>query len=98
MPQTVLLFYVRRSDLTPAEFEKYMTERHIPLMKEVLGPHYPISFTLQFVERVDSGAGDRLGAPTSSTKRAPADAPVVLVGAPEDLGWDALGEMVFRDE
>lgn len=98
MPQSVLLFYVRRPDFTPAEFEKYMNERHVPLVKEVMGPHYPTSYTIQYVVRVDSGAGDRMGAPTSSTKRAPPDAPVLLVGAPEELGWDAVGEMVFRDE
>lgn len=98
MPQTLLLFYVRRPDLTPVEFEKYLTEHYLSLMKEVMGPHFPSSATFQFVLRVGSGVGDRLGAPMSSTKKAPADAPVVLVGAPEDLGWDAMGELVFRDE
>ncbi|KAF2849637.1 hypothetical protein T440DRAFT_122730 [Plenodomus tracheiphilus IPT5] len=98
MPQTVLVFYTRRPDLTPAEFEAYMVRHHVPLVKEIMGPHYPQSFTLRFAQRVESGAGDRLGATTSSKKRANADAPVVLVGSPDDLGWDAMGEMIFRDE
>jgi hypothetical protein len=98
MPLSVLLFYTRRSDVTPDQFQKYMEEHHVPLIKEVMGVHYPQTYTMRYVVRVSSGAGDRLGAATSSRKRASPDAPVVIVGSPEDLGWDAMGEMVFRDE
>lgn len=59
--------------------------------------HHPQSFTLRFVVRVKTGAGDRLGAVTSSRGKADPDAPVVLVGSPQDMDWDAIGEMVFRD-
>lgn len=70
----------------------------MPLIKDVMEPHFPLTYTLRYVVRVDSGAGDRLGLPTASKKRASPDAPVVLVGSPSDLEWDAMGEMVFRDE
>ncbi|KAH9871155.1 hypothetical protein J1614_006730 [Plenodomus biglobosus] len=98
MPQTVLVFYTRRPEFTPAEFEAYMMNKHLPLIKEIMGPHYPQEYNLRFVVRVESGAGDRLGATTSSRKRASADAPVVLVGSPDELEWDAMGELIFRDE
>jgi hypothetical protein len=98
MPLPILLFYVRRPDFTPEQFQSYMEEKHIPLLKAAMGPHWAASYTLRYVVRVESGVGDRLGATTSSTGRAPGDAPVVLLGSPEDLGWDVVGEMVFRDE
>ncbi|KAL6703358.1 hypothetical protein ACN47E_009700 [Coniothyrium glycines] len=98
MPLTILIFYTRRQDVTPAHFVSYMEENHVPLIREVMGPHWPLKYTLRYVVRVDTGAGDRLGATTASRSRANADAPVVLVGSSEDLDWDVMGEMVFRDE
>lgn len=54
--------------------------------------------TLSYVERVKTGAGDRLGAVTSMTGRADPNDPVVVIGVPSELGWDAVGTMIFRDE
>lgn len=98
MPLSVMVFYTRRPDVTPDQFRERMENVHVPIIRDVMGEHYPTCYTLRYVVRVDSGAGDRLGANTASKKRAPPDAPVVLVGSPSDLGWDAMGEMVFRDE
>jgi hypothetical protein len=98
MPITLVVFYKRHSDFTPEQFQSYMEDNHVPLLKKAFGPHWPVSYNLRYVTRVKTGAGDRLGATVSSTARASADAPVVLVGSPEDLGWDAIGEMVWRDE
>lgn len=98
MTISALLFYTRRPDISPPEFEKYMSKHHVPLIKEVMGPHYPQTYTMRFVVRVSSGAGDRLGAIISSRGRAADDAPVVLIGSPQEVDWDAFGEMVFRDE
>lgn len=75
-----------------------MIENHVPLVKEVMGSQYPVSYTMRFVVRVSTGAGDRLGATMSSKSRADGDAPVVLLGSPQEVDWDAYGEMVFRDE
>jgi len=98
MPISVLIFYTRHPDVTPEKFQTTMDESHVPLIKEVMGVHYPQAHTIRYVVRVSSGAGDRLGAPIASKKRAHPDAPVLLVGSPDDLGWDAMAEMIFRDE
>lgn len=98
MAVSVLVFYTRRSDLTPAEFKDYMENQHVPLMKEVMGIHFPTSYVRRYVQRVESGAGDRLGAPSSSRRSSEPSAPVVLVGSPGDFGWDMMGEMVYQDE
>ena len=98
MPISVLAFYTRRPDVAPEQFRSYMEEHHVPLLKTVFGAHLPLSYIVRYPVRVDSGAGDRLGAVTSSSKRAGPNDPVVLVGSPSDLKWDCMGEMVFRDE
>jgi hypothetical protein len=98
MPISVIYFYLRRPDVTPEHFRSYMEETHVPLIKEVFEMHPPQSLRLRYIARVKTGAGDRLGAVTSSRGRADPDAPVVLVGSPKDVDWDAIGEMVFRDE
>jgi hypothetical protein len=98
MPISVLCVYLRRPEVTPEHFQSYMEKSHVPLIKEVFEMHPPQSFKLRYVVRVKTGAGDRMGAVTSSRARADPDAPVVLIGSPQDVDWDAIGEMVFRDE
>jgi hypothetical protein len=98
MPLTVLLFYTRLPEISPADFKAHMQDIYLPLIKTTFGCHQPTHIRVQFVERASSGAGDRLGAHTASKTRNPPDAPVVLVGQPADLGWDAMCEMTFQDE
>lgn len=98
MTVSAVLFYTRRADMSPADFKDYMERIHVPLITKAMGIHAPITYTRRYVVRVDSGAGDRLGAPCASTKSSAPTAPVVLVGSPDDLDWDMMGEMVFRDE
>ncbi|KAJ8111865.1 hypothetical protein OPT61_g5637 [Boeremia exigua] len=98
LSRTLLLFYTRRSDLTPAEFQEYMEQKYIPILKETMGAYAPIATTLRFTERCGSGYGDRLGAKLASKYRNHPDAPVLLVGHPKDLGWDAMMELSFKDD
>lgn len=98
MPISFLAFYTRDPTLTPEQFQSYMDNNHMPLIREVFGDQAPVSCTLRYPVRVKSGAGDRLGAPTSTQKKANPDAPVVLIGEPSDLEWDAMSELMFRDE
>jgi hypothetical protein len=94
MPISVLAYYTRRPDFSPAEFRRYMEEVHIPILKDVMGVHYPTSYPRRYPLRTNSGLGKRLGV-SSITDAA---TPVVLVGLPEDFGWDMIGEFIFRDE
>ncbi|KAH8723697.1 EthD domain-containing protein [Phaeosphaeriaceae sp. PMI808] len=98
MPISVIILYTRRPDFTTEEFKSYMETTHVPIIEEVMGIHRPITFLRKYVERVESGAGDRLGAPAASKKKTDPALPVVLVGTPEELGWDMMGEMIYRDE
>ncbi|EMD93795.1 hypothetical protein COCC4DRAFT_65991 [Bipolaris maydis ATCC 48331] len=98
MTVTVMVFYTRRPEVTPEDFQSHIEQVHLPIYLEVFSENKPLSFTIRYTERVSSGAGDRLGAVTSMTGRAAPDDPVVLIGEPKELGWDAVSEMTFRDE
>jgi hypothetical protein len=98
MTVSVIVLYTRRPDISPAEFKRYIEEVHMPIQKEVMGEYYPLSFPRKYLARIDSGAGDRLGAPSASRRHGDPTSPVVLVGSPDQLGWDMMGEMIFRDE
>jgi hypothetical protein len=94
MPISVIAFYTRRPDMSPTDFKKHMEEVHIPILKDVMGVHYPTSYPRRYPVRAESGLGKRLGAPAASNPTSP----VVLVGSPSDLTWDMMGEFIFRDE
>jgi hypothetical protein len=98
MALTILMFYTRRPDFTPAQFREHMETKYLPIVKEVMGHHIPESITLRYVERCGSGFGDKLGATLTSKYRNDPDMPVLLVGYPKDLGWDAMVEMTFKDD
>jgi len=98
MALAILMFYTRRPDFTPAQFREHMDPKYLPIVKEVMGPHIPVVTTLRYVERCGGGFGDRLGATLASKYRNDEDAPVLLVGCPKDVGWDAMVEMSFKDD
>lgn len=98
MALTILMFYTRRPDFTPEQFRAHMESKYLPIVKEVMGPHLPETTTLRYVERCGSGFGDRLGATLASKYNNDPHLPVLLVGYPRDLGWDAMVEMSFKDD
>lgn len=98
MPLSILLFFKRRSDFSPEQFKTHMEQKYLPLLKSIMVEHYPPTVTLRYVERVESGAGDRFGATMSLKSRNPPEAPVMLVGAPHELNWDCMCEMIYHDE
>ncbi|KAH7072071.1 EthD domain-containing protein, partial [Paraphoma chrysanthemicola] len=98
MAISVMVLYTRRPDFSPDQFKTYMEHTHLPIIKEVMGTQYPVKYPRRYIERVQSGAGDRLGAPGASRKNCDPEDPVMLVGSPKTLEWDMMGEMIFRDE
>lgn len=98
MGLTILMFYTRRLDFTPAEFREHMEIKYLPIVTEVMGSCIPETTTLRYVERCGSGFGDRLGATLASKYRNDPNELVLLVGYPKDLGWDAMMEMSFEDD
>lgn len=55
-----------------------------------MGPHIPVRMTMGYVERCDSGIGDKLGETLASKCRNNKNTSVALAGYPKDLGLDAV--------
>ena len=75
-----------------------MESKYLPIAKGVMGPYIPVMTTLRYDERFGGGSGDRLGVTLASKYRNDENAPVLLVGYPKDLGWNAMVEMSFKDD
>lgn len=53
-PTTILLFCYRLPTLTPLEFRTYCEEKHVPLVKSLLGAEHPLTHTRYYTNK-DSG-------------------------------------------
>ena len=83
MTFTVLLVLYRKPSLAPAAFRAHYETRHLPLLRELAGPTFPLRHVRHYVARDEDRAPDY-----------PATA---LIGAPSDFAYDALTELVFAD-
>ncbi|KAH7377426.1 EthD domain-containing protein [Cadophora sp. MPI-SDFR-AT-0126] len=80
----ILIKVYRKSGMTPQEFQSHYENTHVPLVKSLAGPQFPLSHTRRYPQRSSD--------PVSNY------ATVILSGTQEDFGYDALTEMVFEDE
>lgn len=53
MPYTVLLLIHRKPGLSAAEFKHHYENVHVPLMKSLAGPLFPLSHTRRYTQRAD---------------------------------------------
>lgn len=53
-PITVLLFCYRLATLDPTQFRTYVEEKHVPLVKSLLGSKHPLTHTRYYTNK-DSG-------------------------------------------
>ncbi|KAK1150133.1 hypothetical protein N8T08_000032 [Aspergillus melleus] len=91
MPCTIIAFLTRKSGLTPTEFRTHYETTHIPLLKELAGPHFPIAHKRFYLPR--TRASDAVEADHSNTAY---PAPV-LAGESADFQYDVYAELTFRD-
>ena len=82
MTFTVLLFGHRKESLTPSEFKEYLENTHIPLLRKLFGPLFPLSHTRRYVYRSEEK-------PHSAT---------VFTGTQDDFDYDVVSELVFESQ
>jgi hypothetical protein len=51
MPYIIVSFETRKPDLTPADFEAYYDNTHVPIIKEAVGPAFPKSHARYYLQR-----------------------------------------------
>jgi len=83
MPFTIVVFVTRKPGISPAAFKNHWEHKHIPLLKSLSGPLFPVSHTRHYIARDENG------------DETPAR---VLVGEPDDFTYDGFAVVEFEDE
>ncbi|KAF7596538.1 hypothetical protein BBP40_001412 [Aspergillus hancockii] len=81
-----LMFISRKSGITPTEFRTHYETVHVPLIKGLAGPDFPLSHRRLYLARPPAADDDR------------AFPAAVLLGSQEDFSYDAIVELTFKDE
>lgn len=77
----ILLTAHRKAGVTPAEFKDHYENTHLPLIKSITGPDFPISHSRSYIERsADGDFGAR-----------------VFRGTQADFDMDVVAELAFED-
>jgi hypothetical protein len=88
MTHSALIFAFRKPGTTPEQFRAHYEAKHVPLVKEITGEHFPLSHTRRYIHRT-KGKGD--------TEHNPNHPATVLVGTQADFDYDAIAELTFAD-
>lgn len=89
MTYSVLIFTYRKPGTTPEQFRAHYESSHVPLVKEIVGKHFPLSHTRRYIHRT---VGKAEG--TERNAKSPAS---VLMGTQADFEYDAMAELTFPD-
>jgi hypothetical protein len=88
---TILMFATRKPAITPSEFRHHYENIHIPLVRALAGPLFPVTHSRRYVRRLR---------PTDLKEEQAPDSPeypaVVLSGLQGDFTYDAVVEMRFE--
>ncbi|KAI1740431.1 EthD domain-containing protein [Xylaria scruposa] len=91
MPYFIMSFLSRKSDLTPEQFKSYYIGSHMPLVRQLVGSHFPVRCIQRYIQR---GEGTDEGDNTERNSWTPA---TVLHGDQSDFDFDVVVTMEFKD-
>jgi hypothetical protein len=102
MTYTVVALLPRRPDITPSQFRAHYEDVHVPLLKSLVGPHFPLTHTRNYVSRrpVDQGPSSLTASTATGRETAGEHFPptVMYQGVPSDVQFDSLTVMTWEDE
>jgi len=82
-PVTLVVFITRKPELSPSEFEHHWENVHVPLLKSLAGPLFPLSHRRHYLSREPTGPNYPLR---------------ILVGEPSAINFDAFTVVTFDNE
>jgi hypothetical protein len=90
MLYTVFLFITRKPTITSEQFKSHWEEQHIPLLKSLVGPLFPLHYKRLYFARTQRKG---FGGPANP------DRPNFLLrGSPDNFDFDAVAELTWEDE
>jgi uncharacterized protein (TIGR02118 family) len=84
MTYRVLILVYRKPGMTPEDFKNHYENVHVPLVRDIAGPHFPLSHKRRYIQRTELPDGTY-----------PA---ILLSGSQEDFRFDAVAELTYKDE
>ncbi|KAI0186132.1 EthD domain-containing protein [Xylaria flabelliformis] len=88
----IMLVLTRKSGLTPDQFRDYYIGSHLPMLRQLIGSHFPVRHIQRYIQRTD---GPRKHDNTFRNRTTPA---TVLLGNQSDFDYDAIVTLEFADE
>ncbi|GAP88179.1 putative inositol-3-phosphate synthase protein [Rosellinia necatrix] len=95
MTYSMLVYLSRKPGTTPEHFKDYYNNKHMPLYRQLAGPHAPALHVQQYIDRA-AGAG--AGAGDGATPRNPSTPARVLLGGQADFDYDVVVTIDYADE
>ncbi|KKZ65990.1 hypothetical protein EMCG_08243 [[Emmonsia] crescens] len=80
---TAVVFVTRKPDISPAAFQDHWDNKHVPLLKRLTGPRFPLSHTRHYLKR---------------DATPPAYPVSTLVGDSADFTYDGFAVLTFESE
>ncbi|TGJ85979.1 hypothetical protein E0Z10_g2772 [Xylaria hypoxylon] len=91
MGYSVIVFAYRKPGTTPEQFKAHSEGSHVPLIREIAGPTFPLSHTRRYLHRTEKQTSTN----TVSNANTPA---TVLIGSQAEFDYDSFAELTFEDE
>ena len=88
MTYIVIHFVTRKPTLTIEEFKHYWENTHIPLLKSLTGPLFPLHHKRRYLARTE-----RKGFGGPANRDHP---PLIIRGTPDDFDFDGIAEMEWE--
>ncbi|KPI43011.1 uncharacterized protein AB675_1786 [Cyphellophora attinorum] len=80
----ILILAWRKHGMAPEEFKNHYDNVHVPLVRELTGPLFPLSHRRSYIKRSQHQNGTYPAA--------------VIQGNQEDFGFDCVAELAYEDE
>jgi hypothetical protein len=90
MPYTVFVFATRNPTITSEQFKSHWEDTHIPLVKSLVGPLFPLHYKRHYFARTERKG---FGGPANRDNPA-----FLLRGSPDNFDFDAVAELMWEDE
>ena len=95
MTYTVVALIKRKPGITPEQFRAHYEDTHVPLLKSLVGPTFPLTHTRNYVTRSAQSTTTPAPGPGGGEDPYP---PTMYMGQPSEVSYDSVTVMVWADK
>ena len=90
MVYAMIVLFSKNESVTFAQFKSILETKWVPLLEEVSGPLFPLTYVRRYV--ADEGNEQQ------RRREGPLGLPALMIGREEQVPWDCLVEATFEDD